>query len=262
MSKHDGASNEYKISARVGILLQGLFYANVLVCFCSLCLGVYLPRIFGVLQILLPIIYFMFEFIDDHFLWYVAEKTRRKLWMSDGYAKLFCKDYTEEYYNNTIPASILRLAANSFESAFFTTQISKKMLLGSIIKIVFAITAFLTVCLSQCDYRLIALLAQIIFSGRILLGACKLVIFYFRVQRIYDEMFRSFITNECALRKKYLHHFFDLMIEYECLKSFYQLRLSSRIFKKMNAQLTVEWDSIQRKIKYAPSATNGKIEDK
>ena len=87
---------------------------------------------------------------------------------------------------------------------------------------------------------------------RLAAGITKQIIFYWRVKNVHDCFFKQFVT-EGILRKEQIPSLLENMVEYECLKSFYQVRLSQKIFYEMNQALSAEWDDISKKIKIAPS---------
>lgn len=40
------------------------------------------------------------------------------------------------------------------------------------------------------------------------------------------------------------------IVEYECVKAYFKVRLDSKIFNKYNLALTKEWDSLKQSINY------------
>lgn len=252
MSKHDGATEGYKASGRIASCLTFIFWINVLVCIFSLLFPDCARNFVSIVQIILPILYCLLSFIDDNFFWYPAEKQRRLLWFSDGYNKDFCQETTIGYFNNQYPNSLLRLAVNSFESAFFTKKIAQKMFLASIVKSLIVVFVLFAVFLSRCNYTFVLIVAQAIFSGTLLIKFAKQFCFYWRIKNVYDIFFNNFITQG-IVKKNQAPVILANMFEYECLKSFYQIRLSTQLFDKMNPTLSVEWEDMKNKIKLAPS---------
>ena len=250
MSRHDGAIADYEDSAFLSRFSSWIFWANIPICLFSLSF----PNIVivSVIQIVLPILFFLLSFVNDHCFWYPAEQKRRKLWLSDGYACSFCSETTDGYYNNGIQRGFLRLAADAFESSFFTKRIAKRMSVFSLFKGVVAILVFVVVCVSHINYKTIVLITQTVFSGTILANYAKHHFFYWRVKKVYELFFMQFIT-EGILCKEQLPSLLDNVLEYECLKSFYQIRLSPQLFQKMNPTLSREWAEIAKKLRIAPS---------
>ena len=255
MSKHDGAAEGYKASGRIASCLNFIFWINCLVCTSSLLFPNCARNFVSILQIILPILYCLLSFIDDNFFWYPAEKHRRLLWFSDGYNKDFCQETTIGYFNNQYPDSLLRLAVDSFESAFFTKKIAQKMFVESLINGIIVIFVLLTVFLCRWNYTFTLIIAQAIFSGTLLIKFTKQCCFYWRIKNVYDIFFDNFITQG-IVNKKQASVILANMFEYECLKSFYQIRLSTRLFEKMNSGLSSEWENMLSKIKLAPSIEN------
>ena len=70
---------------------------------------------------------------------------------------------------------------------------------------------------------------------------------YNKVDSIYDKFYSLFITNKYTARKE--SQLLEYTLEYECLKSFSHILLSSNNFNKNNKTWTLEWERIRSKIK-------------
>lgn len=125
MSKHDGASKEYRISSRISNIQSWIFWINISICLVAYVFPMFISKFIFIAQIVLPILYCLLAFINNNYFWYSAEKKRRLLLFSDGCDKSFCNETTVEYYNNHYEGSFLRLAVNAFESSFFYNTHSK-----------------------------------------------------------------------------------------------------------------------------------------
>lgn len=255
MSKHDGASKEYRISSRISNIQSWIFWINISICLVAYVFPMFISKFIFIAQIVLPILYCLLAFINNNYFWYSAEKKRRLLLFSDGCDKSFCNETTVEYYNNHYEGSFLRLAVNAFESSFFTTRIAKHMLIPSAIKGVIVLLLLFVISLLHCDYAFILIVAQAIFSGTLLVNFGNQCFYYMRVKNIYESFFTHFITQGIT-NKKQKDIIFVNVVEYECIKSFYQIRLSTKIFNKVNPSLKIEWKNMESKIKIAPSIEN------
>ena len=99
------------------------------------------------------------------------------------------------------------------------------------------------------DLELILLITQLIFAGTILTQYIKLEILRFRVGRVYDELYNHFLRGEVADQALNIATILDNVVSYESAKAAATIKLSSKIFHKLNNTLTSEWDDIRRRLK-------------
>lgn len=79
-----------------------------------------------VVQIVVALLYFVSNTIDDGCFWYEAEKQRRKNGIQNGLGMRLSEYETEEYYNNDLPHSLERYGMNILESNYFSKIIAGK----------------------------------------------------------------------------------------------------------------------------------------
>lgn len=74
MSKHDGASKEYRISSRISNIQSWIFWINISICLVAYVFPMFISKLIFIAQIVLPILYCLLAFINNNYFWYSAEK--------------------------------------------------------------------------------------------------------------------------------------------------------------------------------------------
>ena len=249
MSKIDGASELYDLSNKLTHYLSLLF----LFCFFLPFLLLFAPentslhRTLLIFQCVLTVTYVIGKAVDQECLFFEAENLRRKLWLDNGFNSRVSKQSTQEYYNNQMPPSFIRLALDSYESCFFTVEILKKGIGKQTLKFIASIVIWVIVCLYQADFKLVLLIIQTIFSGSVFVTFIEHITCFFRLSQLKNRFFTEFFTIGIK-KKEQLFVLFHCVMDYECWKSYYHIRLDSKIFNKYNNVLSEEWEAHISKI--------------
>lgn len=165
--------------------------------------------------------------------------------VEDGFEKKINSDaYTEKYYNNTFPGGIDKFNLDLFESVFFTYHIFNKQAVRSYFATV--------VCMLAAVYAIIftepvfsVQVLEIAFGGNAFIKIVKTIYFHLILARIYGDFDKVYVAKEHVL---HCHYLLSLSIKYERIKAYYGLSLDSKLFEKMNEELTMKWDEYVRKI--------------
>lgn len=91
-------------------------------------------------------------------------------------------------------------------------------------------------------------LTQTFFSVEVLLKFIKIIYYYVNVSKIYDNFYQLFVTRKYN-EKKDQALVLKYVMDYECLKTYCHTLLSSKIFEKINDDVSIEWDNIKKDIK-------------
>ena len=91
-------------------------------------------------------------------------------------------------------------------------------------------------------------LTQTFFSLEVLLKFIKIIYYYVNVSKIYDNFYQLFVTRKYN-EKKDQALVLKYVMDYECLKTYCHTLLSSKIFEKINDDVSIEWDNIKKDIK-------------
>ncbi len=193
---------------------------------------------------------FLVNLHDMHF-FYQAESERRKTLISNALGIEASSSEINLYYNNPEKQSVIRLGVNSYESAFFTKKIIAKMLMSRGIGGLAVGIIYITLLLSSSDLDVIILVTQTLFSGEILIGIIKLTFYYSKLNIVLEEFHGILIKSRVSSQKELDALLLDAVMDYECLKSYCQIALSSRVFYKYNTQWSKEWKKLYQKIRKA-----------
>lgn len=179
-----------------------------------------------------------------------AEKIRRKDFIDNSFGTSFVHDSSDEYYDNDeIDYGMKKAVVNLFENSFFSFNVSKVMFKKCvpINVILFTVIILLSVYGFIRNQFAIPIL-QLFLSRYFLLDIINIYHFRNEVENIFDELKNIcdefYIDHNMSVRKT---KFLKTLIEYEVLIAKSNIRLDSKIFNKMNKQLTDEWKNIKGK---------------
>jgi len=205
------------------------------------------PSIYQLVQllfVLLVVTVFLTALITRLYLQPRAQDARRSELLSSAFNVSLTHTRTVGYYNNTETEPMARLAMCLFENCFFGKSIVHKMLITERAKTTVYLAIWAIVALMRnSPMELVAIAAQIVFSEEILLRWFRLEWARSRYEQIYKELFLILSTE----RKR--PHFSALVLEafgsYETGKTLTGIVLPSRIFTRLNKQLSSEWLEIR-----------------
>ena len=250
--RKDEVDELYRVASSVSIAAKATFIISLV---CSAILLINFESVFrGVIEVIVvvsTITYVILANLHDMFFFYRAESERRKVLISNALGIDASSKETSLYYNNPEKQSVVRLGINSYESVFFTKKVVAKMLIPRSIGGLMTIALYIALLLSSSDLGIIILVTQTLFSGEILIGIIKLVFYYFKLNAVQGEFYGILIKCRASNQRGINALLLDAVIDYECLKSYCQIALSSKIFNKYNEKWSGEWKSLYRKIKKA-----------
>ena len=248
MAKRDDIKELYnypKICERVCLIL---FVCNVLISVVYVFVFPIVQSILTLFLVFIPIVYLLITLIDDGLLWFKAESERRKNALQKAYGIILSEKDTEGYYNNNFDDPELSYATNVFESLLFTKEISKKMLVCSFSKSIVAFLIFLAACRYVISDDIFLIIAQTVFSTLIVEESLRLLVYSYKMNKLYDQAFNQFITLGITTNEQmiWLRWF---CLEYECIKTHYKVRLNESIYNKLNSELSKQWEGMAIQIK-------------
>ena len=243
MSTRDDHSSAYKVATGLGVAETVLFALTVAL---NLAATVAPSDISFCLNIAIAISAFTYSaiyMIDDLHVWYQAENGRRRGAIENAFHTKLTPMRTEGYYNNDASDSETKYVLNLYESCYFTEAILKKSLPGIIAKI--ALSAIVLAVFMFCfDPAVVVIFAQGIFSTCVLFGCTGSIVCYTRVKRLNEIFFDVFITRQYSGNGIDAITLKSAALEYEAVKAHYKTRLSSRVFNKLNDQLSRKWNDL------------------
>lgn len=176
-----------------------------------------------------------------------AERKRRKQLLSNAFGTKLIHDETHLYYNNQYIPSVQRLGANTMENAFFSREISGKMLIPKrIISGLYMIIWIFIFALPHTKVEILIWITQLIFSAEIIAQWLTLELLHFSYVRTYDELHGLFLHNIKFHSPNFIASVLDSFASYESAKYSAGFLLSSKVFDEMNKTLTKRWNRIKK----------------
>lgn len=242
MSRRDDVMVLYRPSEILDKIEKVLFGLDIVAALVALVSNETISSIAIVVQIVVALLYFVSNTIDDGCFWYEAEKQRRKNGIQNGLGMRLSEYDTEEYYNNNLPHSLERYGMNILESNYFSKIIAGKMLLKVGAYALGAVVALVIACRFVSDENVLLLIAQTAFSSYVLVNFVMLVLYKIRLEALYSEAYNVLILgNQTHSHQAWL---ISYVVEYEAIKAHYKIRLEQKIFNKMNRELSAKWQDV------------------
>lgn len=248
MKQIDDFKQLYDLAGNFDLVATVLFIVNTAVSVITFLFPQLMTEWTFWIQLISAIGYIIVLLATDSWLWFEAEKSRRLDCISNGFGVDLLERKTCDYYNNSLPPSIQRYAANNFENAFYSRSTAKAMIPGAVIKIIFALFVFILFLRNFSEENMVLLIAQTCFSTAFFTDQIMVCIFYCRVASIYDRFYSAFVTDGCVDTLQYGVKVLSYSIEYEAIKAFFKIRLSTRLFKKNGEKLNIKWKEISKRL--------------
>lgn len=247
MSNRDDISKLYNYSNVLKKTGNILTWLNIAALSIMLLENDSIEQVMSIILIVTSMVFVAISITDNCVFWFNAESIRRIDLISNGF-KLKIHEYqTDGYYNNNADPSIIKYAENAFESAFFSKNNSKRMLLTEGIKSLTIIVLFIVSCYMMPDIDIILIITQTTFSTFFVVGFIELCFYYDKVNNIYKLFYKEFITLGISDNKQMIL-VLAYTIEYEAIKAYFKVRLSKRIFDDNNKAWTKQWEDIEKQI--------------
>ncbi|KAG4099413.1 hypothetical protein H8356DRAFT_989649 [Neocallimastix lanati (nom. inval.)] len=229
-------------------ITQYFFYINLLIVL-SFIFHIQFKNWFILLHICFSIIYNVLSKYIDLYLKNNVETEHRKTFIKNALnANITENNSTNNYYNNSEKESIKKMGLNCFESLLFSEFIANKMIREEFLKTTGLVLIFISLVISThnlLDFTL--LISQAFLSLEKLYLFIKLLYFKNHVTVLYSDIYSLFVTSRPKNDQVLIAKILDITMNYECLKYFCKISLSSRIFNKYNSALSKEWDDIYHK---------------
>ena len=244
--RRDDVNKLYLIHNALNTSTNIIFYVNIIITFALLFEFEYKKCVI-MANIILIIIYALLTILNEMYFTNLAENERRKSLIRESFDIPITLKKTNKYYNNNESPSIEKLGLNSYESVFFTRKNVDKMLPENAIKIFFLIISYIIFMIQLKNMDILLVITQTIFSSECLFYCIKLIYYKIHLEKL-EEKFQNifFIINKNEKNRNTL--IFDSVLEYECLKSYCQISISSKLFFKYNDKWSNEWNNIVKQI--------------
>lgn len=155
-----------------------------------------------------------------------------------------------DYYNNILPQSLLRVAAMTLENTLCTRAVLSKVAVRMRIKVgvYFVLPLVMSTCRSTPTAWLVVL-AQTLFSADLVLKLVRLERYRVRTIRVFDHLEQFFLQAGGNEKPNDVAILIGAFTDYECAKDEAALPLPSKLFLKLNPELSAKWEEMQRRLK-------------
>jgi len=249
MSRVDEVEKYYSTAKRIDKIANRVFYAvaTSAIAIPLLKIGSVKAAV-SVAFIVLVITYFILRYSTTLFFLPKSERMRRKQLLSDSLGLPLIAETTQEYYNNPYTPSVKRFGANILENSFFTQHVLEKMLVGERIRVgLFFILWVIAVTSNRICEDVIIVFSQSIFSAEIIARWVAMEVYRLRCAEVYNDLFK-FFANKLHNGMGSFPCVVDSFSDYECAKASASIITSTKLFDKLNPQLSLEWERIKEKL--------------
>jgi hypothetical protein len=200
-----------------------------------------------VIFIVLVTLRFALSQISSRYLVPKSEQMRRKQLLSDAFGTPLSHDETSLYYNNQYSPSVQRLGANTLENALFSKEITARMLQTKRFVVGgYAVAWLLAFTLRHNNLELLTWITQLVFSAEIVDQWLKMEVLRSKCEQTFDQLHAHFLHGIGESSAAAVATILDAFIMYESAKSSAGIKLSTKIFQKLNPTLSKEWEKIRR----------------
>ena len=158
---------------------------------------------------------------------------------------------SEEYYTNQeLDNGFYKMAVNLYESVFFTYSLACSMRLRRIITTVILILVLIPLLffgIKSTSFISLTVI-QTLVSAYFLGGLIRLIIFANRNENLLNELSQMFSRKDLKLNIDDYHiNTIRIYADYETNKAWSNILLDSKLYKKMNNDLSQKWNEMKKK---------------
>lgn len=155
----------------------------------------------------------------------------------------------EGYYNNDFIDPIKRLAAQVFENSHFSKSIALHMAIRERTKVGLYILIWL-ICLinRKTEIDIVLAVTQVVFSEQIFSKFIRLEWLRMNCERVYEKMYSLFQSKPS--KNEFAAITISMVTMYEAIKSNAGITFNSKLFDKLNHDLSLEWEQIKNTLRF------------
>lgn len=183
-----------------------------------------------------------------------AHSSRFADFVSNAFSVPLVPSRSEGYYHTPAGDPFIRMGASVLENTLFTKSILRRMLRFERSRICVYVLAWLWAAIYRAtDLELLAVAAQVLFSEQLLSRWVRMEWLRSRVERLYDDLYALIQSSSDSRRKEFRARVIEALIRYETSKAQAAVSLSSRVFNKLNPELSLKWQSVCNQLGITPS---------
>lgn len=252
--RYDSLDKHYKNIEKLNTTTSILFWVNAVLSIAVFFVNDYLnaKNILLFVFTITTLGYFVIDSYLSIFKIPKVEDKRRVHLLTNSFNVPLDNERTNKYYNNELEPSLLKLGANIFENSLFAERVTHEMAKRERKKVgIFILVFIIALMLRTTEIELISLLAQTLFASTLIPAYLRLEVLHFKNKAIFDclhdiFLFHSQRTNDD--NEKLSAKLLDCFVKYESAKAYSGVKQDSKIFHKINPQITQEWEEIKRNL--------------
>lgn len=184
-----------------------------------------------------------------------AHSNRVADFVSNAFSVPLVPSPSQGYYNTAATEPFLRMGASVLENTLFTKSILKRMLRFERTRICIYVFSWLWAAFNRTtDLELLAVVAQVLFSEELVSRWIRMEWLRSRVERLYDDLYALLQSTTNFESKEFRARVVEGVIRYETSKAQAGLSLSTRLFKKMDGDLSRQWGVLANQLGIGSSA--------
>lgn len=248
--RFDSLDRHYKIIKKLNATTSTLFWVNAALSIALFFVNDYLNAKNMLLLVftITTLAYFVIHSYLSIFNIPKVEGKRRVHLLTNSFNVPLDNERTNKYYNNELEPSLLKLGANIFENSLFAKRVTHEMAKKERIKVGIYIVVFVVALLLRTtELELISIIAQTLFTSTLIPAYLRLEVLHLKNKAIFDSLHDIFLfynqptENDERLSAKLL----DCFVKYESAKAYSGVKQDSKIFNRINHEVTQEWEEIK-----------------
>ena len=194
--------------------------------------------------------YIISSLVQDYLLFNARKKKRLDL-IDNAFGSAMTTEQSIGYFTNeNVKPGIYKLAVNGFENVHFSLNISKSMLLKTIIINSIILMIFLASAIYGLE-NFVVLIIQLTLPAIMLQQIIRLVLYVSFLDNLYLKycsLFNDLKDYQIDYNKK-LPEIVSNILEYESILSWANILLCEKKYNEMNIDLSKKWEEIKMKYK-------------
>lgn len=191
----------------------------------------------------LAVVYFVSDIVANY-LFQLAETKRREDFFDNSLNTQLAEATSEGYFSNEhLSPGILKMGVNNFENSYLSKTVASRMLKPMLIKSAMVVALFLALALFT-DREILTTALQLVFPFTIIQQTIRLFLYQKRISGVFKHYLIIFGSTSDDKKEQLIIH---NMTSYETTLSWACIKLNSKVFNKVNEELTPKWEAMKQK---------------
>jgi hypothetical protein len=182
-----------------------------------------------------------------------AQDVRLGDFLSNAFGVKLTPERTENYYNSGASDPMRKIGAQALENSLFTKEIARRMCWRERAIITVYVIAWLFAAFNRnTGFDVMIVASQIVFSEQLVSRAVRLEWLRSRSESVFEALYQLLQSNPQQGSPEgatFEARIIQELVKYENTKSNAAVTISSRIFERVNPDLSKQWDKIRHDLK-------------